>query len=214
VVALSMELIKQYHKVINKQDIREEEVHQFLVDHPLLLPLYCPLENIVFSKLKLGNQFVVDFAFARMNSPGITWNFIEIEKPQDTQFNASGDPTAELTHGLRQITDWSVWLTENRDFFVKNYPFKNETQKYGLYERPNFTLIIGRRENIADKNRARYRHMSYDPFVEIMSFDRLKDNLKYQYFDHQMPVKVCSFVNGDINVLKEITFPKNIEQAY
>ncbi len=199
---MSLSITKQYQNILNNPSVSEEEVHQFIVEHPSLLPLDRPLENKVFSKLKLGNRFVVDFAFARMNSPGITWYFIEIEKPQYSQFNASGDPSADLTHGLRQILDWQAWFAENRDYFIKNYPFTKEMLKFGVYDRPNYYLIIGRREKIIDKNRARYRQINSYP-VQVMSFDRLLENLDRQFFDTKKPIRVCGFVNGESKVINE-----------
>src|SRR5262245_355668 len=106
----------RYLNLINRIDVSEEDVHQFLVRYPAFLPLLFPYENTVFSKLPLGNQHVVDFAFARENTPGVTWHLIEIEKPQDRLFTKSGNPSAALSHGLRQILDWKTWFLENRDY--------------------------------------------------------------------------------------------------
>ena len=34
-------------------------------------------------------------------------------------FTGKGDPSAALTHALRQLSDWRTWLTFNRDYAAR-----------------------------------------------------------------------------------------------
>src|SRR5687767_13568986 len=96
-------LQRKFLKLINRPDVSEEELHQFLVDFPVFVPALWPYENTIFSKLTLANQHTVDFAHARTNTPGATWHLIEIERPQDPLFTKAGNPTAKLSHAMRQL---------------------------------------------------------------------------------------------------------------
>jgi hypothetical protein len=183
----------RYLDLINRPDVSEEEVHQFLVRYPAFLPLWFPYENTVFSKLPLGNQHVVDFAFARENTPGVTWHLVEIEKPQSRLFTKSGNPSAALSHGLRQILDWKTWFLENRDYVRRYFPYREQVDAIGLCE-PELLLVIGRRAEVADGDRKLMQRLSNG--VDIMTFDRLAEHIFSPPCDRRYPIRSCRFVGG------------------
>ena len=74
------QLQEEYEQLLDGPVQKEEVYHQFFVKYPIFLPLWKPYNNVIFSKLNLSTQHQVDFAFARENTPGMTWHFIEIEK--------------------------------------------------------------------------------------------------------------------------------------
>jgi hypothetical protein len=150
----------EYLTVISRPNVAEEDVHQLIAKYPVLLPLWRPYQNTVFSKMPLGNQHVVDFAFGRRNTPGVTWHFIELCKPSDRLFTRSGDPTKELSHGLRQLLDWNSWFTENLAFLRRNFPYQELMNEIGLWARLELTLVIGRRQSVLDRNRPLMREIS------------------------------------------------------
>lgn len=191
------QIAKKYLRLIDRHGVTEEIIHQFLASHPALLPLWWPLDNVVFSKLPLGNQHVVDFAFARENSGGVTWHLIEIERPLDRLFSKSGDPAARVVHGLRQVQDWRVWFRDNRDYVARNWPFGAVAKRIGLTD-PETVLVIGRRDDIGDRNRARYNQIGQDSRTRLITFDRLTDHLSWPAIDRQSAVRTCRFINGEI----------------
>lgn len=191
---------EQYFKLISDPLISEETLHKFFIKYPLLLPLYHPYDNIVFSKFPLGGRYVVDFAFAREDSLGVHWNFIEIEKPSYRQANKKGDPTKELAHGLRQACDWRQWFDQNRQFVANNFPFQKESTRIGIADSTS-VLIIGRREFAINRS-------FLDPRlyvgINIMSFDRPSYSFNSPAVNLFEPLKVCKFVNGKAKVISEL----------
>lgn len=194
---------KEYLGLINQKRISEEKIHQYLVSRPALLPALWPYENIVFSKLQLGNQHAVDFAHVRHNTPGATWHLIEIEKPQDPLFTKSGNPSSKLTHAMRQLQDWNTWFLENRGYVLRNFPHTNFMQKHGLW-RPELILVIGRRGAVGDRDQKLMQRLS-EGGISLMTFDSLADKLWSPYWDdRQRLLRVCRFANGKIHGISEM----------
>jgi hypothetical protein len=188
------ELENDFKQLLRDAKDDEERIHQFLARYPALLPLWRPLQNVVFSKLALGNQYIVDFAFARENSLGLTWHLIEIEPPTYRLFNKSGDPSARFTHAQRQLLDWASWFEENRDYVAKHLPFGSRAREMRL-SKPELILVMGRRSQIEDRNRSLLRSISEYPF-RFMSFDRLTDELYSPAVEWGKPIKCCRYVSG------------------
>ncbi len=199
------DLERQYFHLIDEPNVKEEDIHQFIVKHPVLTPLCWPVENRVFTKLHLGNQHVVDFAFAREDSLGLKWHLVEIERPQHRQFTKDGDQTALLSHGLRQLLDWENWFQENRDFVKRYFPYGEIASRIGLAPKLELTLVIGRRNRIQNGDRARLSQLAYKHSVDIMSFDRLANGIANPCCDDLLPLQMCKFVNGRTEVISEIS---------
>lgn len=192
-------LHKTYLNLISDPSVPEEKLHRFFIKYPIFLPLWKPYDNVVFTKLKLGSQHIVDFAFAREDSPGFSWNFIEIEKPVMKPVTKKGDPSKELSHGVRQLHDWDEWFSNNRSHVAQYFPFQKEVGIIGL-AKPKMQLVIGRREFSRTPIISSLSNHSFD----IMSFDRLMDNVTSPYIDYFKPIKVCSFVNGKMKTISEL----------
>ena len=188
--------------LLDSEHVNEEQVHQFLTRTPILLPLIWPLYNRVFSKLRLGNQHVTDFAFARLTTCGVQWYFIELEHPRHPLFNRSGDPSAKLSHGLRQINDWESWFRQHINYVEHTLPFQKSMRESGLYTDVELMLVIGRRELLTDDQRQRLRTM-VKPNQSIMTYDRLVDESGAGCFP-QFTVDCCSFAGGTTETLGSV----------
>jgi hypothetical protein len=187
------EIWDEFVQLMERAEASEEDFHQYMVRYPSLIPVWLPQDNVVYSKFRLGSQHVADFAFCRDDSPGFRWHFIEIERPRDRLFNKSGDPTARLTHALRQLHDWSAWFQENRDHVAKYFPHAEKAVQFGLAE-PHLTLVIGRRQLINSWDRPLMRRIGGD--VSIRTFDSLRGNLKTAWLtDDDKPLRCCA-LNG------------------
>ena len=73
----------------------------------------------VIPKKRLGSEHETDFVIRQKASGTFEWYAVELERPQAKMFNKNGDPSAALTHALRQISDWREWLSQNRDYATK-----------------------------------------------------------------------------------------------
>jgi antiviral defense system Shedu protein SduA len=65
---------------------------------------------------RLGEKHVTDFILGEFNSLGYHWYPVELESPIAGLFTKTGDPTKALTHTVRQIQDWRLWLNQNLDY--------------------------------------------------------------------------------------------------
>lgn len=183
-----------------KEQDKEEKIQKFLEEFPILLPLYNPYKNIIFRKLCLGNK-ECDFAFAREDSLGFKWHFIEIEKPWNSQFTKENIQHNEMTKGIQQILDWKSWFRDNRAYIQNTFPFKNKAFELGLDE-PNFTLIIGRRKNVTDDNRKKLLEIKLNSRINIMSFDRLADSRTiFLNEENSSELKTCTIHKGKDKVI-------------
>jgi hypothetical protein len=196
------DLRAEFEEFVSDPATSEEDVHQFLVRYPVFLPLWMPLDNIVFSKLPLGNEHVPDFAHARHDTPGLTWHFIELEAPSQRLFRKSGDPTAGLVHAIRQAEDWRTWFIENRDYASRHLPFTDLARQRGLYML-EVAIVIGRRAEVADSDRRLLQRLSER--VRIMTYDRLIDHLWHPGMSAEQPLRCCSFRHGTVVELSSMT---------
>lgn len=187
--------------LMNNPRSNEESFHKYMVTYPTLIPIYWPSENIVYSKFKLGAQHTTDFAFCRMDTPGVQWHLIEIEKPKDRLFTKDGNPSARLTHAIRQCLDWRTWFEENREYIANNFPrpdtkgfFAERIGTFRLSE-PQITIIMGRRQEVTFQNIPLLRHLG--GAINIRTFDSLERNLYSGWSDQQKrPLRCCSFGNA------------------
>ncbi len=96
----------------------EGDMQRFLEAHPRLLiqQLTAGRRSWVIPKKRLGSEHETDFVIAQQASDGLIWYAVELERPQAKMFNKNGDPSAALTHALRQVNDWRDWLSRNLDY--------------------------------------------------------------------------------------------------
>ena len=135
--------------------VREQEVHDFLADHSYFFNHIIRLNGAspLYSKIKLGSEFEIDFACFDAGSPGPEWHLIEIEGPGSPLFTNAGDPSARLTHAIRQVLDWQGWIHENLDYARKLFPY---------IEYPLGYVFMGRRHGLTPATRKRLRRLNYE----------------------------------------------------
>jgi hypothetical protein len=201
---LSVEKVwRDFEKLMDaKGKVKEEVYHRYMVKFPALIPTLYPLENTIFSKLSLGGHVITDFAFVREDSGGLRWHFIEIERPAYRLFNNRGDPTAEFNHGMTQLRNFRIWFRENLDYVRKYLPFADRMRRFGVTGEPNLKLVIGRRSRLLESNKPLL--LEYKKEFDILSFDRLKDNLTFPPLLESGEIKCCSFVGGRFQLLSNM----------
>ena len=89
-------------------------------------------------------------------------------------FTKAGNPTATLTHAMRQITDWRAWLTNNLSYATK------PTTEGGLgldKIRPDVEglILIGRRSKLSASDNSLRAQMSHDLNIAIHTYDYIAD---------------------------------------
>ena len=146
----------------------EEEIHRLLANHIefwngiVRLGGGCPL----YTKISLGGEYAVDFAYVDMSSNGAEWHLVEIEPPGFRLFTKAGDPSHRLTHALRQVRDWQHWVAVNTSFARKLFP--------GIVA-PMGHVFMGRRAELStteSRDRLHALNIEYRGHVEIHTLDR------------------------------------------
>lgn len=155
----------------------ERPLQHFLAEHPIILAQRVVgggHGRWVIPEKRLGSEHAVDFVVGEKSSIGFEWAAVELESPTHKLFTKKGDPTKELTHAIRQITDWRAWLAQNQ-----NYASRPRTdQGLGLTDIradvPGF-IVIGRRAAVSDETKARRRQLGTQSNIRIHTYDWLLD---------------------------------------
>lgn len=160
------QVVAEFIEILNRKHL-EEELHQYISRYAQLM--FDRAE--VYSKLKLGVDYVIDFATCRPYNPGFEWVLIEIERGSDLLFTKSGDPTSKLVHSLKQVLRWRELVLENRNYIRRTLR--------GVWN-PKCQVIIGERHTLSESNKTLLRQMNddYAGKIEIVTFDYLVDNFK------------------------------------
>jgi hypothetical protein len=144
----------------------EETIRRFLAKHVYfwngLLRIGLPL----YTKIRLGDEYEIDFALCDPSSDGAEWHLVEIEAPTAKLLTKRGDPSKELSHALRQVREWQRWIEKNRDYADRLMP--------GI-DHPLGHVFMGRRSEIeSPKAREHLRAINVQnrAHVEVGTLDR------------------------------------------
>ncbi len=118
----------------------EEPVHQFIKKHPELL---CQTYDKFWSKLPFGERFS-DFVFREAHNDYL---LVEIEAPIRELFRKDGQQRQELTHAIKQISDWVEYIEDNKTEVEKSLGL------IGISTSPRRLVVIGRSAALTDENR-------------------------------------------------------------
>lgn len=159
--------LRDFSRVLN--NARDEKpIQEYLARQPALLrPLMPPGWRFwCIDRPSLGGDYVPDFLLCTDNSQGLTWSYVELESPTHRALTKSGRPTAKLTEGLSQISDWRSWLRENIAYARSHLGLTQiDAEARGV-------VIIGRRGDVPPRHALRYRSTS-SLATAVMSYDRL-----------------------------------------
>lgn len=150
--------------LVNQAD--ESSIHTFLSTHSYffngIIRLYGA--SPLYSKIKLGNDFELDFACFDAGSVGPEWRLIEIENAKKKLLTTSGEFTAVANHSIQQVRDWQIFIHENLDFTQKLMP---------SIQYPRGYVFVGRRSEYTRQAVKRIRKFNDDHnyLIEIHSLD-------------------------------------------
>ena len=164
---------KEYWETLESAN-REENIQQFLKEHPYLLIRWLSGGHgrWVIPKPKFGDRYVPDFIVAHKDSIGYHWTLVELESPIYRIFTKSGDYTKETNHAIRQVFDWREWLKQNLEYAQKPAN-KGGLGLDGISPNSKALILIGRRDK--DKN-PNLRAQSLEQNIEIHSYEWLLSN--------------------------------------
>lgn len=163
--------IKTYIKLLDS-NASEQRIHSFLASHSYFFNGLIRLGGAspLYSKVRLGSDYEIDFVWFDAGSLGLEWSLAEIEPPQFLLFNREGDPSARLTHAIGQIRNWQTWVDDHKEYAEKLMP--------GI-EHPLGLLFMGRRSELSSmKAQKKLRQLAFDQrmFLRIHTLDWFAQN--------------------------------------
>jgi hypothetical protein len=160
--------IRQFQALLDAR-AAETAVHAFLATHLHFWNGLLRIGNNLYSKVRLGAEYEVDFIFCDPSSSGAEWHLIEIEAPAMRLFTRRGDPSRELTRSLTQVRDWQRWIERNIAYARQLLP--------GI-DHPMGHVFMGRRGELLDarsRERLRAINVQYRAHVQVHTLDRFVD---------------------------------------
>ena len=192
-------VIDEYEAILNDAT-SERPLQEFLANHPELLVAELGAGcRWVIPQKRLGAEFVPDFAVARLDSTGVAWTMVELQRPNDDLLRRSdGRPTAQLNEGLDQIREWRSWLTHNLPYA------RSPRSSHGLglkdiYPTCRGLVLIGRDTDRTPAVRTALQTLQFERQVSIHSYDWLAREAKSRIsFRQSHPYEGCDtcFSNG------------------
>lgn len=149
----------------------------------------------VLNEFMLGSRYKVDFVVLLAYSGKWEVNFIELENTDDNIITKDGKPSQRLNSAISQIHDWNEYIIQNKASVQRDLskacmekdllkwvssefqPSNNSGNKLSdpeTFITFKYHVIIGRRFNIADKQRRKMNQYSMD-IAQIGSYDRFLD---------------------------------------
>lgn len=126
------------------------------------------------SQQRLGSQHVSDFMIGAPHSLGADWVAVELESPRASLFTKAGNPTATLSHAIRQITDWRAWLTNNLSYATRP-PAEGGLGLDKIRPDVEGMILIGRRARLSPSDNMLRSQLSHDLKITIHTYDYIAD---------------------------------------
>jgi hypothetical protein len=167
-LVLNEDILNQFAALLNQSPEREEQLHRFLVEHPVLLD---PFVTELRTKHELGDDFITDFVVRRTNNEYVV---VEIENSTDDLFKTNGSFTPELMTAVAQVRDFQAWIADNIAYAQTKLP--------GI-RHPEGLVIIGRRQGLSTlmQTRLSEENFSRRGHIKIATYDDLLSQARSVY---------------------------------
>jgi len=176
-------IVEDWVSLIGNPKADERACLQFVRDHGALFFQRRAETPISISELSLGSDYKIDFVTATEGfSGGTTYKLIEFESPNSSLYKNDGKTSARLSGAIDQILEWRRWISKYRAQARKLFP----SSRWHADAAPTFSyqIVIGRRTETA-KVQDKIWSRIHEAEIEIISFDRLTDLLRFPLFhDH------------------------------
>ena len=176
----------KYHEVIYMAN-NELEIQRYIkLNHKWFIPGSIFLDYnfghhdaYLFPEQKLGNNYATDYMLLGKTSDGYSIVFVEFEKSNMPYCRSVDNMEGEsVRKGLTQIKDWQRWMSQNRNYFLKNIDLTQKGIDIPIY-RSYYYLVVGRRDYMDDVAHDIRSQTMYDMHnVKIVTFDRLEENVR------------------------------------
>ncbi|WP_133251882.1 Shedu anti-phage system protein SduA domain-containing protein [Actinomycetospora cinnamomea] len=164
--------IEEYEQVLAAAS-DERPIQQFLERHPgMLTAEYGGQCRWIIPQPRLGNQWIPDFAVARLDSTGVVWTLVELQSPTASPFNSRGVPGRHLNEAITQLADWRQWLLRNADY-AERPAAANGLGMIGLTYQVRGLILVGRQSQRDDTTREKLAYFMWEHRVAIHSYDWL-----------------------------------------
>lgn len=169
--------VEKFEALINKQDVREQELQQFFEDHPhFLSETHTPLSQVRLSKND-GSVLIPDFIlkpiFAQQRDS--QWELLELKLPKEGLLSGKGSRkklSSQVIAAMRQLRDYKEHLQEGSHArevaAVLGHPLRY----------PRLGVLIGRLANTDAE--ALDRELDYQADVRIVTYDEILDRQQAQ----------------------------------
>ena len=160
---------------------REEDVQEFLTAHPQFLIQHISGGHgrFVLPKPSLGGVWIPDYLLVHEDSEGVHWHGLELESPKGRLCTNQGQPTADLTHAVQQITDWRAWIRNN--IAMARQPKRSGgSGLIGIDAEFPSTVLMGRRQSYPPRFNDYRKEMANHNRIEIHSYDWLIDEAQHR----------------------------------
>lgn len=153
---------------------REQDMQNYLEQNPNILvhTVGGGHGRWVIPQFQLGSNYVTDFVVGEKHSFGHEWLLVELKSPKAKMFTKKGDPTAQLTHAIRQIQDWRAWIRKNLGY-VGRKTVDNGLGLIDIHDSTSGLILIGRDTDNDGKNNERRRQMCIENRLRIHTYDFL-----------------------------------------
>jgi hypothetical protein len=164
-VSLLMESIKYYYQLLHRKVITEEEVLNFLSNHPFMLSL--DVDQLLY-KPKLSEKYVPDFIIKTSTDRFLV---IEVEHPKARLFTKQMDETKELRKARTQMEEYLGFIRNNILYLRSKYPKLSVEKLQGL-------IVIGLGSTLTEAEKTRLNQLNYAlKDYQIKTFDELAEAL-------------------------------------
>jgi len=160
--------LSAYEELLDKEEIPEKEIQQFLENNRVLLSIDF---NKVHPKYRLGEKFVVDFL---VETSDLLYTLVEIEKPSDDLYTKERPPkqSKKLREADAQIKEYLSYFHNNILYLQKDLPSLTSEKIRGM-------IVIGRRSRLSDGQKRRLEQdNAHAVEYKIITFDDLATKLK------------------------------------
>jgi hypothetical protein len=155
----------EFESLLN-EGIKEEAMQVFLKENSFVLH---PSADCI-PKKKLGEDFVTDFVLVATTTQGPTYVLVEIERTSHPVLTKDLSLSAPVSHALKQIRDWDVWLEKNKAYVQNKLPG---------FETPTYLVVVGRGNALTDEEKAYLRSYNRDwKNTTLLTYDDVLSQLK------------------------------------
>lgn len=168
-----------------ENDWKERDVKGFLKNRAYLFDgLYSHGHGTyAFDEQSLGGTYFADWVIGSCDSGGIFWELVELECPQSKPFLQSGHLSGATRKGVKQITDWIIWIQQNIDYAQRSRS-RDGLGLFDLSHHARGVVVVGHRV-LYERTPG---HIKYNQIrkecntndrIEIISYDTLLEKMRF-----------------------------------